>query len=98
MTDYEFEDEFGLEDESCPKCGSDTRTRRCEDCEDGASYHDCGEDTCCCENPMANVRCDHCGGGGWHHWCFTCGWDLIWKQYINGVDERVREAQVVSSK
>ena len=51
--------------EDCPKCGAQTSERRCDECEDGASYHDCGEDTCCCENPMANVRCDECNGKGW---------------------------------
>jgi intein-encoded DNA endonuclease-like protein len=32
----------------CPHCGSDLMWIECEHCEDGYSYHDCGEDTCCC--------------------------------------------------
>ena len=33
---------------------------------DGFSYHDCGEDTCCCLEPEDNVTCDVCMGmGGW---------------------------------
>ena len=39
----------------------------CGQCEDGYSYHDCGEDTCCCADPQPNVICDTCGGkGGWY--------------------------------
>lgn len=33
---------------------------------EGYSYHDCGEDCCCCLNPEDNVICDICdGAGGW---------------------------------
>ena len=39
---------------------------RCRNCDDGFSYHDCGEDTCICLNPVNNVVCDVClGEGGW---------------------------------
>lgn len=39
----------------------------CGQCDEGYSYHDCGEDTCCCLNPEPNVRCDTCEGkGGWY--------------------------------
>lgn len=85
----ERDDEI-FSEEDCPKCGSEIRTSACDNCEDGASYHDCGDDTCCCLNPMANVRCSDCGGHGIYHWCPTCGWDLNFNQYINGVDERER--------
>lgn len=27
--------------------------------------HDCGEDTCCCLNPVDNVVCDVCEGKGY---------------------------------
>ena len=37
----------------------------CEQCEDGYSYHECGEDTCSCLNPEPNVICDTCGGKGY---------------------------------
>lgn len=36
----------------------------CEDCEDGLVGHDCGEDTCCCLNPVPNVLCKVCNGEG----------------------------------
>lgn len=33
---------------------------------EGYSYHDCGEDVCCCLDPEDNVVCDICHGkGGW---------------------------------
>jgi hypothetical protein len=39
----------------------------CEQCEDGYSYHDCGEDTCCCLYPEPNIVCDTCDGKhGWY--------------------------------
>ena len=38
----------------------------CGQCEEGYSYHDCGEDTCCCLYPEANVVRDTCDGKrGW---------------------------------
>lgn len=38
----------------------------CYNCEDGFSYHDCGEDVCCCLDKSPNVECDVCEGkGGW---------------------------------
>jgi hypothetical protein len=39
----------------------------CQQCEEGLSYHDCGEDACCCLDKSPNVVCDVCGGkGGWY--------------------------------
>lgn len=33
---------------------------------DGCSYHDCGEDACCCADPEPNIMCHVCdGNGGW---------------------------------
>ena len=45
----EFGDE---EDETCGTCGG------------FGGGHDCGEDTCCCLNPVPNVPCDECGECG----------------------------------
>ena len=43
----------------------------CEHCDDGYSGHDCGEDTCCCADPIDNVVCDICRGEcGW--WTCSC--------------------------
>lgn len=47
----------------------DGRTwRECWDCGgEGVTYHDCGEDTCCCLDPQPNVRCETCEGArGWY--------------------------------
>ena len=42
----------------CSQCDPDYR---------GRSYHDCGEDSCCCLDPEPNVICDTCDGkGGWY--------------------------------
>lgn len=53
--------------EACKRCKCcSTDWQDCYNCEDGFSDHDCGEDCCCCLDPVDNVRCDICGGkGGW---------------------------------
>ena len=58
----------GLDQEDgaqCARCGSSVHYVRCWDCGDeGVTHHDCGEDTCCCLHPEANVGCETCGGEG----------------------------------
>lgn len=72
--------ESGLEiDCQCARCGSSCHYVECHNCDSeypGYSYHDCGEDCCCCLNPEPNMRCDVCDGhGGWQcclsspEWC-----------------------------
>ena len=60
----------------CARCGSSCDWQECYNCEDGASHHDCGDDCCCCLDPLPNVRCEVCNGnGGWwrclsdYDWC-----------------------------
>lgn len=40
----------------------------CEQCGgEGVDGHDCGEDCCCCLDPVENAPCDSCDGtGGWY--------------------------------
>ena len=65
-----FDTAYGTE-AMCGICGSSVEHEECPDCEDGYSYHDCGEDTCCCLDPEPNVPCDTCDGhGGW--WRCEC--------------------------
>lgn len=56
-----------MSEELCPRCKCcGQEWQDCDQCEDGYSYHDCGEDTCCCLDPEPNVECDRCDGeGGW---------------------------------
>ena len=57
---------FG-EEEECPHCGSSVSWVDCENCDDGFSGHECGEDCCCCLDPEPNVVCYICNGdGGWY--------------------------------
>lgn len=57
---------------ACANCGNEKDWRDCYNCEEGYSYHDCGEDCCCCLDPEPNVRCDICHGKeGWYQ-CFSC--------------------------
>lgn len=59
---------------SCEHCGGSLSRERCDQCEDGMSYHDCGEDCCACLYPEPNVKCDQCGGAGgwWQCWNSEC--------------------------
>jgi hypothetical protein len=62
------------EDSACKYCGGSVDWHDCENCEDGYTDHDCGEDTCCCLNPENNVTCDVCDGeGGWYVCLSGCG-------------------------
>lgn len=76
MIDYDYWDtEDGY---ACPDCLNDLDHEYCDYCDDGYSYHDCGDDTCCCLHPVPNVICSVCEGhGGWWR-CFNgCGcWTL----------------------
>ena len=66
-----FEVPYGREAQ-CGKCGGSVEFIECDSCEEGLSYHDCGEDCCNCIDPQPNVICDNCeGNGGWWH-CSTC--------------------------
>lgn len=51
----------------CERCQCCEMTwEHCDNCEDGFSGHDCGEDTCCCLYPAENLVCGVCNGeGGW---------------------------------
>lgn len=51
----------------CEVCGAELDWEDCNECGgSGYSYHDCGEDVCCCLDPEDNVKCDQCSGnGGW---------------------------------
>lgn len=51
---------------TCLVCGADVDWIDCWNCQDGYSYHDCGEDCCCCLDPVPNVECNICdGNAGW---------------------------------
>lgn len=56
----------------CEACGDSKAWIDCNNCEDGLSHHECGEDCCCCLYPENNVVCDICNGkSGW--WtCLRC--------------------------
>lgn len=53
----------------CARCGSSLEFERCENCDDGYTGHDCGEDCCCCLHPEDNVPCDCCHGEGSYPQC-----------------------------
>ena len=59
----ELDDDAGYEfdrddDNTCQRCGGD------------GGYHDCGDDTCCCADPLDEdsddwLTCEECGGSGY---------------------------------
>lgn len=55
----------------CARCGSSVFSEHCDQCEDGYSGHDCGEDCCCCAFPEDNIPCDYCRGRGVWHRCMS---------------------------
>lgn len=55
----------------CARCGSSVVSEICDECEDGFSGHDCGEDCCCCAFPEDNIPCDYCRGRGVWHRCMS---------------------------
>lgn len=73
----------------CPVCGVDMDWENCDQCDDGYSDHDCGEDTCCCLHPEPNVVCELCdGNGGW----WQC-WNTNSREHAAGrLDEEVADA------
>ena len=59
----------------CARCGSSCDYVECDNCDDGYSDHDCGEDCCCCAYPEPNVECDICRGhGGWQACMSSAEW------------------------
>ena len=56
----------------CKECGNEKTFRDCWNCDEGCSYHDCGEDSCCCLDPIDNMRCDVCYGRGGFLVCPFC--------------------------
>lgn len=54
-------------------CGTLKEWRECYACGGfGYSGHDCGEDSCCCADPVDNIPCQICQSvGGWWD-CPSC--------------------------
>lgn len=82
------EDPYGkIAHYTCSVCGMEVDAESCDQCEDGLSGHDCGDDTCCCLRPEPNIICDSCGGTGYWWYCLTC------KAYIRQGNEVVKKRE-----
>jgi predicted RNA-binding Zn-ribbon protein involved in translation (DUF1610 family) len=78
-----MENELDDDDLACPKCGQDMANEDCSGlgCEDGEYLDEDGI------NGDEWVRCDECRGTGRMTWCRSCGWDDVFKQYLNSKPE-----------
>lgn len=54
---------------TCPQHGCDVQWEDCSSCHEGHVGHSCGEDTCCCADPVPNVVCRSCDGAGGYLVC-----------------------------
>lgn len=82
-----MEDDDFLDRIKCPRCKCcEADLYQCQNCDEGLSSHDCGEDTCCCLDPEPNVRCDTCNGKG------------TWFICAGNCDRRGRHANKEASK
>jgi hypothetical protein len=83
----------------CLRCHAGVHWVECEQCEDGYSYHDCGEDTCCCLNPENNVVCDTCDGeGGWYI-CEGCNrWECNCEPYELSTREKLEQVAKIETQ
>ncbi len=95
MDDDRIEDD----DEACPNCGH-SPTRRCPcgaiGCDEGfVDMHEYDDPLLFDEGE--EEPCRECRGEGYHHWCSNCGWDFVFKRFINGRDEseRVKKDEVI---
>ena len=73
-----YSEDYEIDDISCPKCGTNTRSRRCSSlyCDDGEidEYED---DPINFAEGEAYSKCEDCYGTGIERWCPDCGWQ--WK-------------------
>jgi len=57
----------------CKTCGHEMEYEECWNCGGtGYSHHECGEDCCCCADPIDNVPCDNCDHLGGYWICQNC--------------------------
>lgn len=70
------------EEQLCKKHMTEKFWHECENCEDGYSHHDCGEDCCCCLYPENNVICDICEGKRGWYMCSVCAEEAGFHDYV----------------
>lgn len=71
MSDWEYSDV------GCPKCCNDLAWRRCHSCGGEGSYED--DDGV---NDLGFEACEDCKGTGHEEWCRACGWDNVFKCFL----------------
>lgn len=62
-------DDIEITEHYCRKHQCNLLLQDCQNCEDGYSHHDCGEDSCACADPENNIVCDWCDGECSSKWC-----------------------------
>jgi predicted RNA-binding Zn-ribbon protein involved in translation (DUF1610 family) len=71
-----MDEETELDDECCPKCGTQMRWRRCDSCDDGWITDLFEEDPMWYDEDDIEM-CTECHGHGCHRWCPKCGFDAL---------------------
>jgi hypothetical protein len=81
-------DDWEYSDDSCPKCGEQMSYRQC-------TQLGCGWDDDDDEWPTV---CDNCRGMEYEEWCRSCGWDNVFKCFLNPKCKAEYEAKQAEAK
>lgn len=87
-----MDDEIELDEECCPKCGTQMYWRRCDNCDDGWITDLYDEDPMWYDEDEIEI-CHECNGHGRHRWCLKCGFDALSVAAQHGVQPDVAVSQ-----
>jgi predicted RNA-binding Zn-ribbon protein involved in translation (DUF1610 family) len=74
-------DEIELDDECCPKCGTQMYWSRCNHCDDGWITDLYEQEPLWYDEGDIEI-CQECHGHGCHRWCPNCGYDALAKSNL----------------
>ena len=89
------DDDYESDDLPCPACGHyETRSRRCNDCDEMHEEVVCCDDLCVggghCIHGDGMAPCSECAGTGIVRWCPKCGADY-WRAKVKAEGEAERQ-------
>lgn len=89
------EDPDGFHEPTCGRCAASTTWVECEQCDEGFTHHDCGEDCCACLDPEDNVVCDICLGSCGR---YVCNASMEWCEEHPLPDRKEVESTAMSAE